>query len=410
MDGTLERMELFREMLKCVNMAVLTEYGPDLSVLSSTSEHADIQEDFFTASFYASAETNFLGVRNAMQGIEELGDQLRPFVFLDHLGMAWISDVWMDGGHIRRIYMLGPVFLDDFSVEHIEQALDQMSLSISLRQRLMDYICDIPVITIGRLYEYGIMMHYCITGQRMSVSEFCYPYPENEDGTEESFSLKHGTYAVEKEILRLVEEGNLEYQEVWNRYVSTGELGKTGSGEYLRSQKNLVIMFTTLCSRAAIRGGLVPETAFSLCDRYMKRVEDAKSLAQLVDVSHSMFRDFVLRVHRRKNQAGSVSPQVRKACDYIELHLENRIDIHTLASLVGYADYYFSNKFKRETGLSIRDYVMHCKVERSKQLLKDTKLSIQEISEALGFSVQNHFAAVFRKLTGMSPTEYRENA
>ena len=90
------------------------------------------------------------------------------------------------------------------------------------------------------------------------------------------------------------------------------------------------------------------------------------------------------------------------------MHLGERILAADLAAVAGYGEYYTTRKFHEETGLSVNDYVKFAKTERAKVLLSSTELSVQEISEVLGFSTRSHFSQSFKQVTGMSPAEFRE--
>ena len=83
-------------------------------------------------------------------------------------------------------------------------------------------------------------------------------------------------------------------------------------------------------------------------------------------------------------------------------------DIHVFAESLGYSDYYFTRKFKQETGISIKEYVLQQKMELAKHLLIDTSLSIAAISDQLNICSQSYFGDLFRKHVGTSPLEFRE--
>ena len=61
-----------------------------------------------------------------------------------------------------------------------------------------------------------------------------------------------------------------------------------------------------------------------------------------------------------------------------------------------------------ETGLSLSEYIKFARVERAKGLLRDTDLTAQEIADRLGFSSRNYFSRIFKEVTGVIPTAYRE--
>ena len=79
-----------------------------------------------------------------------------------------------------------------------------------------------------------------------------------------------------------------------------------------------------------------------------------------------------------------------------------------MAKKYGYTPYYFSKKFKQEVGMSLREFAAEEKVRRAKELLIQGRLSVSDISETLGFNSQSYFGNVFRKITGMTPLEYRQ--
>ena len=217
----------------------------------------------------------------------------------------------------------------------------------------------------------------------------------------------HGTYLAEQEMLRMVREGDLELVRHIDRMAVTGTMGQLAqTGDALRQMKNAVQVSVTLFSRAAIEGGLSPETAYTLCDRYFQNVEAAKSLSELTGVATTMHRDFVERVHAVRTQ--KLSREIEAACSYIERHLEEELSIASLASYAGYMEYYFSKKFKRELGLTPAEYIRKKRLEKAALLLRSSDLDAQQIATRLQFCSQSYFTDCFRKEYGISPTKYRK--
>lgn len=75
---------------------------------------------------------------------------------------------------------------------------------------------------------------------------------------------------------------------------------------------------------------------------------------------------------------------------------------------MGYTEYYFSHKFKKEVGCSVTDFIIKEKISQAKLMLEGTNDTIQSISDALSFSNRSYFYTCFQKLTGLSPSEYRK--
>jgi AraC family transcriptional regulator len=100
--------------------------------------------------------------------------------------------------------------------------------------------------------------------------------------------------------------------------------------------------------------------------------------------------------------------RLRRVMDYIEDNLNNGVRLQDLAVLAGLSPFHFARQFKDATGLAPHQFVLRSRVERAKQLLERTELSLAEIGLTLGFSHQSHFTNVFRRWVGATPKAWRE--
>ena len=392
------RIEAFRDLLSSVGKIWTTEIDSDFEVVYSNAPNSEINTLFFVI------KDPQLDLSE--EGIRPASKLKGPALFTNDIGMSWISDNIFEGEKLKRIYMLGPVFLDDYSVQKIETRIARINLSVSMKRHFMNVIKEIPVISWNRFYEYGIMQHYAITGKKISIQDFEFPESKPLVDEEKLKQQAAGFYMLENKVMKLVEEGNLNYDNEMQKMLSINQPFRSFQTNYLREAKNSVIVSCVMCARAAVDGGLSPSTAYMLRAQYMEKIEAAQTFADVNEINRMMLDDYIKRVHRIKLQSG-VSPQIKEICDYIGLHPEDKINIHVLASRLGYSDYYFSNKFKKETGKSVREYVMTQKIERACELLKNSNQDVAAIGMSLGFGTQSYFGEVFRKFTGMSPGEYR---
>ena len=92
---------------------------------------------------------------------------------------------------------------------------------------------------------------------------------------------------------------------------------------------------------------------------------------------------------------------------YTEKHLAEGIATRALARFVYLSSSYFSRAFKRSFGIPPHRYLVQRRIERAKELLANSALSIGQIGIALGFSQTGSFSAAFRHVTGITPTDYR---
>ena len=255
------------------------------------------------------------------------------------------------------------------------------------------------------------MLHYYVNNQKTRISSFDYYTPRQEQKERQQIMLNgdvpHATPLTEKKLLDMVRTGNLEY------HTALAEAGAVSPGIRVRSAdpiqqaKYSVVAFITLCTRAAIEGGLSSEIAYTLSDTYTQSVDTAQSVSQVAAVSHTMYDDFIRRVNRVRRESG-ISRPVRICCDYIDTHPENELTLHFLAKKAGYAENYLARKFKAEMGMPINAYVRKARIHRAKMLLSATSMSIQEIAEHLHFCSGSYFAEAFRKETCSTPAAFRE--
>ena len=107
---------------------------------------------------------------------------------------------------------------------------------------------------------------------------------------------------------------------------------------------------------------------------------------------------------------GHQNSLVTLCCQYIREHIHERIFLQDIADTFSVSPNYLSQLFKKYMDVGISEYIAGQKVAESKKLLKETNLKIYEISDRLGFESAFYFSKVFKKNTGMSPKDYRNQA
>lgn len=94
------------------------------------------------------------------------------------------------------------------------------------------------------------------------------------------------------------------------------------------------------------------------------------------------------------------------ALAYLEQNLSFDITNATLAETCSMSEEYFRKQFKKNYGLSPKQYVIDLRIAKAKQLLTDGILKVQAVSEQCGFSNPYHFCRLFKEKTGLTPTEF----
>jgi AraC-like DNA-binding protein len=94
---------------------------------------------------------------------------------------------------------------------------------------------------------------------------------------------------------------------------------------------------------------------------------------------------------------------------YIEQHFQEELTVERLAELLHISPSNFNRVFKKETGLTPVEYLIEVRIEKSKSLLRRKDIPIIEVAERCGFGSSSHFASSFKRLTKVTPSEYRNS-
>lgn len=95
--------------------------------------------------------------------------------------------------------------------------------------------------------------------------------------------------------------------------------------------------------------------------------------------------------------------------DYISWRLRENIKVSEIAEYFGYNSKYITTFFKKASGIPLKQYILNRKIELAKALLTDTNQPVAQIGYEIGFSDNHNFSNTFKRLTGQTPSEYRNS-
>ncbi len=133
-----------------------------------------------------------------------------------------------------------------------------------------------------------------------------------------------------------------------------------------------------------------------------------ESLTNVLAV-HLVRQYAVPKLHLKLYRGGLPEHHLRQVLDYINDSLDQDIKLADLAALLNLSQFHFSHLFKQSLGIAPYQYLLQQRIERAKQLLKQTDQSIMDIALMCGFNSHSHLSKQFRQFTGVTPTIYRES-
>ena len=111
----------------------------------------------------------------------------------------------------------------------------------------------------------------------------------------------------------------------------------------------------------------------------------------------------------RQTHSGSLNKKrlMNDITNYVDRYLSETIRVKDIADYFGYNEKYLTTYFRKQSGISLKTYLTEKKMERAKSLLCETNLTVTQIGYQVGYEDVHNFATLFKKSTGMSPSNYR---
>ena len=178
------------------------------------------------------------------------------------------------------------------------------------------------------------------------------------------------------------------------------------SDDPLRNYKYLFVANVALCCRYCMEGGLNQERAYNISDLFIQKMDLLDTEQQVIDLHKRMLEFYLEEMIGAKKQKICSTP-VAACMDYIYDHLYEQIRVSDLAAQLELNESYLSVLFKKETGMTISNYIRQRRIEAAEAMLRYSDYCCSDIGNYLAFCSQSHFISVFRKATGLTPRQYR---
>ena len=218
--------------------------------------------------------------------------------------------------------------------------------------------------------------------------------------------------------MRLLEE-RYEIENQFLKYVSVGNYNKSlailnGINDFilenraktrLRDYKNYTIVLNTLLRKAAEHGAVHPIHIDNLSSSFAIKIEELHTIDQGIALCREMIRKYCLLV--KKYSTKEYSFFIQKVIARIEADFTADQSLKTHAELLNLNPSYLSSLFKKETGMTLTEYVNQRRIEHGIFLLNSTNMQIQDVALNCGIPDINYFTRLFKKQIGKTPSEYK---
>ena len=139
---------------------------------------------------------------------------------------------------------------------------------------------------------------------------------------------------------------------------------------------------------------------------FEERCQMCSSVGKLLECLRDYMKEQIVTV-RGRFEKEAIRP-VRLAQQYVMQHYNEPITLEEVCEVVGFSVSYFSKLFKKETGEGFSRYITQVRIDRAKEILRETNLPVTEVCEMVGYSDIKHFTGTFKKITNLNPGQYRK--
>lgn len=312
---------------------------------------------------------------------------------------------------------VGPLFNTPYSDITLRNFMKENAISLEHKEEVAALLSKAPVVSFSRLLETLTYLYLCINDQSIEIREHFHLddtrsiHTLSEIHSDQMFEARenqnyHNTYQFERQLMQSVQHGDTE--KVKKLLMDTATLSAgTLASDALRQEKNVFITSIALAMRSAVAGGMDTEQAYQLADVYIQECENSSDISHISNLGYSMYIDFSERVAHNKIPQG-MSREIYECIQFITQHINEVIRVQDVAEHIGKSRSYLSAHFKKELGFDISDFIMQCKLEEAKSLLRYSDKPLSEISNYLCFSSQSYFQNVFKRKYNLTPKQYRD--
>lgn len=220
------------------------------------------------------------------------------------------------------------------------------------------------------------------------------------------YSIYHLEYEKEMNFYKAVQKGDVELVKKLMLPLKNEKLGSLSKNSLQNLKYHLVVLISML-TRFAIEGGMNPESAYTLSDIYIQQVDLLSSEEETEKIHEKIIFDYTNRMAKIDKTLG-LSKKVIKAMDYIYDNIQSKIRISDIAKKIDINPNYLCELFKKETGISINNFVKKKKIQAAEKLLIYEDFSVAELADIFGFASSSHFIETFKAETGLTPKAYKE--
>jgi len=318
----------------------------------------------------------------------------------------------------EEILFIGPYLLQEITDHMLMQVMERMGMSTAVFPSVKKYVGNLAVLH----EEHVLFTALCTLGETLWGGENAFEieridregllYPVDQINASEhpalmavsDFKVMENRYKEEKQLMHLIAQGHTHRAQMIIAQMNERTM-ENRAADGLRNLKNYGIVFNTLARKAVEEGGVHPLHIDRLSSQMARKLENVHSIEECRQLFSTMVHKYCLLV--KNHSMKSYSLLVQHVILRIEADLTADLSLKAHAEALNVNASYLSTLFKKETGMTLTEYVSRKRMDHAIFLLNSTDMQVQTIAQYCGIPDVNYFTKTFKRVIGKTPKEYR---
>ena len=311
---------------------------------------------------------------------------------------------------------VGPYLTETSGIYKTAELCDKLGIPSSMRMFLNQYYTTIPCISDSSVMEafietigdniYGVGEYKIEYLKEETKGDTEYLTAMDNNNYEDIMQRLEYRYSLEEKVIDSISRGDFNTAMKYSTDQALSNIDNR-SPSTLRSKKNNLLAFNTVCRKGAERGGVHPIHLDEMSRRMAIKIENMTSPNQDKDIHREILKRYCTMVQH--NTTIGFSPTMQKVINHILQNLTAmELTLQSTAESLGINKSYLATLFKKETGKTFTGYVNSKRLDHAIFLLNATDLQIQEVASSCGIPDVAYFTRLFKQEKGMTPSQYRK--
>lgn len=320
--------------------------------------------------------------------------------------------------HENNYLFFGPFRCNLINQLELSRKFNALSLQKKYQEDLYNYLKTLTFFPLNNCKEILKLIHYVFTGTLENLlADSIYNYTSlisSTINTKKIEALINQKYSIDDPLINLettimnimnkCQNGSDYISDITSSF--TNYISPIVIRDTLRSEKIYSILFIEKLSYIAYNQGLDSETVIQSRNSFIKESEQSKAIDECLIIRESALTYYIDNIKKIKIQ--KYPYLLTKILRYIHQNIHRHITNQEISHEFNISSAGLSNLFKRELDISVQKYIVIQKIEIAKTMLPQN-YSINDIALSLGFYDSSHFSRVFKKLTKISPKDFRHS-